>query len=158
MRNNLKALALHFIIIIFSLIFLMAFVATGPLLSQYMDNIISRIFIGMLFLFVYIFSGTLLDIKKNKEHDYLAGCFIAVIGIAIWVYTFLITGRNLDQVPKELSEYWIPMNIYHTPFTMIKLLFSIPNTPLISLISNFIPTVFMGFGLKYKRIKSYSHG
>lgn len=29
----------------------------------------------------------------------------AVIGIALWLYTFSITGGNLFKIPKELSEY-----------------------------------------------------
>ncbi|MDR7871150.1 MAG: hypothetical protein RIN55_09840 [Tissierellaceae bacterium] len=158
MRNNLKALILHFIIITLSFIFLIILVATGPKLVQYADNTIIRILIGMLYLFIYIFSGTLLDINKSKKYDFLVGSSIGLIGIVIWFYTFSITGKNLYEIPKELSEFWIPMNIYNMAFTIIKLVWDIPYIPLLSLISNLIPTFLMGLGLRYKRKKSYFYG
>lgn len=46
------------------------------------------------------------------------------------------------------------MNIYHTPFIFLRLIFRLPNIPLVSLIENLFPTLFMGLGLKYKRLKS----
>lgn len=154
MRNNFKALVLHLIIIIFSFIFLVIFVATGPKIGQYTTHIITRLFIGTAFLLVYIFSGTLLDIHTSKKYDFLTGFLTAFIGIVLWLYTISITGGNLLSIPEELSEYWILMNFYHIPFVFINFLFKLPNTPFLSLILNFLPTILMGLGLKYKRFKS----
>ena len=154
MKNNLKALILHLIIVILSIIFLIIFVATGPKIGQYATNVISRLFIGITFLFVYIFMGTFLDKDRSKKYDFFTGCFIAVIGIALWYYTFLITGKHLFEIPKDMSEYWILMNVYHSPFILINFLFELPYTPLVSLIMNFFPTLLMGIGLKYKRFRS----
>lgn len=154
MRNNFKALVLHLIIIIFSFIFLVIFVATGPKIGQYTTHIITRLFIGTAFLLVYIFSGTLLDIHTSKKYDFLTGFLTAFIGIVLWLYTISITGGNLLSIPEELSEYCILMNFYHIPFVFINFLFKLPNTPFLSLILNFLPTILMGLGLKYKRFKS----
>ena len=99
MRNNFKALVLHFIIIIISFIFLVIYVATGPKIGEYTTNIISRLFIVMAFLLVYIFSGTFLDIHTNKKYDFFTGCFIAIIGIALWVYT--ISKGNVKSSMKK---------------------------------------------------------
>lgn len=155
MNNNFKALVLHFVIIIVSFVFLVIYVATGPKIGQYTTNIISRLFIGIAFLLVYIFSGTLLDIHTNKKYDFFTGCLIAIIGIALWYYTILISGGNIFVIPEELSEYWILMNIYHLPFIFINFLFGLPNTPVLSLVINLIPTALMGLGLKYKRLKAF---
>lgn len=152
MRNNFKALLLHFIIIIISFIFLVIYVATGPKIGEYTTNIIIRLFIVMAFLLVYIFSGTFLDIHTNKKYDFFTGCLIAIIGIALWVYTISISGGDLYIIPEELSEYWILLNIYHIPFIFINFLFKFPNAPLLSLIINLLPSVLMGLGLKYKRL------
>lgn len=157
MKNNLKALSLHLIIMVLSIIFLIIFVATGPKIGQYTTHIISRICISMGFVLAYVFSGTLLDKNTNKKYDFLVGLFIAIIGIVIWIYTYSMTGESLSkitsEIPEEISEYWISMNIYHTPFIFINFLFSLPNTPLLSLITNLFPTILMGLGLKYKREK-----
>lgn len=153
MNNNFKALVLHFVIIIVSFAFLVIYVATGPKIGQYTTNIISRLFIGIVFLLVYILSGTLLDIHANKRYDFFTGCLIAIIGIILWFYTISISGGNLFIIPEEVSEYWILMNTYHIPFIFINFLFKLPNTPLLSLIINLLPTLLMGLGLKYKRLK-----
>ncbi len=71
MRNNFKALILHFVIEILSFIFLIIFVATGPKIAKYTSNIMSRLFLGVAFLLVYIFSGTLLDRNTSKKYDFL---------------------------------------------------------------------------------------
>ena len=97
--------------------------------------------------------GTFLDISRDKKYDFFVGSTIVVIGIGLWIYTFSITGKNLLEVPRELSEYWILFNVYHTPFTMIDFLLGIPLIPLLSLFQNLLPSFLMGCGLRYKRLK-----
>jgi hypothetical protein len=114
----------------------------------------SRLFLGVAFLLVYIFSGTLLDRNTSKKYDFFVGSFIGVIGIVLWFYTFSKTGINLFEIiPEELSHNWILINSYYIPFTIISLAFGLPSIPILSLISNLIPTLLMGLGLKYKRLK-----
>ncbi len=147
MNNNFKAFGLHLIIVIMSLFFVIIFVATGPAIGKYSTNIFSRLIIGITFVSVYFFAGTLLDTTQNKKYDFLVGCFIGIIGIAIWFYTFSITGSNLFEVSEELSEHWILMNIYQSPFIMVNFLLGLSNIPVLSLIINFIPSFLMGCGV-----------
>lgn len=154
MKNNFKALLMHFIIVALSFIFLVIFVATGPKTGKYTTNIISRVFIGSMFILAYIFSGTLLDRDTNQKYDFFVGIFVGIIGIVLWFYIFSKTRVNLFEViPKELSGPWILVNIYYTPFVLIDFLFGLPNIPILSLATNLIPTLLMGLGLKYKRLK-----
>ena len=158
MKNNFIALIFHFVIVILSTIFLIIFVVTGPKIGQYTTHIISRLFIVIAIILLYIFIGTLLDINASKKYDFFAGSFIGIIGIALWFYTFSMTGENLleitSEIPEELGEYWILMNIYHTPFIFLRLIFRLPNIPLLSLLANLFPTLLIGLGLKYKRLKN----
>ncbi|SHI16237.1 MULTISPECIES: hypothetical protein [Sporanaerobacter] len=153
MKNNIKALVLHLIIVIVSSILLIIFVATGPLFGKYTTNIVCRLFLTILLIIFYIYMGTFLDISKDKKYDFFVGSTIVVIGIGLWIYTFSITGKNLLEVPRELSEYWILFNIYHAPFTMIDFLLGIPLIPLLALFQNLLPSFLMGCGLRYKRLK-----
>ena len=153
MKNNFKALIIHWINIILSTIFLIIFVITGPIIGHFTTNIIFRLFISMAIFFIYFFTGTFLDKGKSKYKDFLTGCFVSVVGLIIWFYTFSITGKNLFEIPEEVKEYWLLMNIYNAPFTIICMFLSIPFTPLVSLIINFLPTLLLGLGLKYKRLK-----
>jgi hypothetical protein len=107
---------------------------------------------------LYIFAGTLLDINTSKKRDFFVGSFIVITGIVLWFYIFSMTGENLSEItsaiPEELGGYWIIMNIYHAPFIFLRLFLKLPNIPLLSLIENLFPTLLMGIGLKYKRLKS----
>lgn len=94
-----------------------------------------------------------MDINTNKKYDFLVGCIIGIIGICLWVYTFSITDRNLFEVPKELREYWILMNTYLYPFIVSDFHIKVSKTPLLLLLVNFIPSILMGCGLKFKGLK-----
>ena len=133
MRNNIRALVLHLIIVIVSFVLMIIFVVTGPLFGKYTTNIVCRLFLTILLIIFYIYMGTFLDISKDKKYDFFVGSTIAVIGIGLWIYTFSITGKNLFEVPEELSEYWILFNIYYAPFTMIDFFLGIPMIPLLAL-------------------------
>ena len=153
MKNNLKALGLHLIIVMLSLIYLVVLVSIVPTIGKYTNNSVIKGLIGISFIFLYIFAGTLLDINTNKKYDFLVGCIIGIIGICLWVYTFSITDRNLFEVPKELREYWILMNTYLYPFIVTDFPIKVSSTPLLLLLVNFFPSILMGCGLKYKRLK-----
>ena len=153
MKNNFKALGLHLMMVILSTIFLIIFVITGPIIGQYVTHIISRVIMGIGFIVAYIYLGTFLNTDTNRKYDFLTGCFIALVGIALWFYTFSTTGKDLFIIPREESEYWILMNVYHTPFMFINFIWEVPNTPIVSFITNLFPTLLMGVGLKYKRLK-----
>lgn len=152
MKNNLKALGLHLALVILSIIFTIIFVVASPILGKYVTHIISRIFIVTISMCLYILAGLLLDTGSNSKYDFLTGLLIAIIGLVIWYYTFSTAGWNLSEIPKELSGHWIPMNLYHSPFIFINLLIPVPNTPLTSLITNLIPSILLGIGLRYKRL------
>jgi hypothetical protein len=153
MKNNLKALGLHLIIVMLSLIYLVILVSIAPTIGKYTNNSVIKGLIGISFIFLYIFAGTLLDINTNKRYDFLVGCIIGIVGICLWVYTFSITGRNLFEVQEELREYWILMNTYLYPFIVADFPIKISSTPLLVLLVNFFPSMLMASGLKYKRLK-----
>lgn len=150
-KNNIKALLLHIIILVVSFIILTIFVTTGPTLGKYTTNIVTRSILAIVLILFYIISGTFLDLNKNRIYDFFTGSIVGIIGIGIWLYTFSITGKNLIYIPKELSEYWILMNLYNVPFTMVYFLLEISQTPLLLLFTNLLPSFLMGCGLKLKR-------
>lgn len=132
--------------------------AAGPRIEKYATHFISKLIIVIGIILLYILAGMLLDTNTSKRYDFFSGFLITAIGIIIWVYTFLIFSGNLSEIAvlisEELSGYWILMNIYHTPFIFLRLILILPNMPIVSLIENLLLTVFIGFGLRYKRAKS----
>ena len=157
MKNSIKAFTLHLIIVGITFVLLIGFVSTGPTLGRYTTNIISRLFFTMVLIGFYVYAGMLLDIKKDKRYDFIVGSLIAIAGIGLWLYTFLKTDKNLIHTPKELSEYWIVFNLYHSPFTMIYFFLGLNTSPILSLFTNLLPSLLIGCGMKYKRLKLKSN-
>lgn len=142
-------------IVILLFVSLVIFVFNGDKFAKYMPKTMSKVIlviIGVIFIMLYIFAGMLLDKSSNKVYDFFVGSLIGIFGIALWIYPVLKTGINLfETIPGELSTYWILINIYQMPFSLILLPFS--NTAMLSLIANLISSILLGLGLKYKRIK-----
>lgn len=151
LKNNLIALVFHFLFMIISFIVVIIFVSTAPIIGRVSTHIISRIVLAVMFLIGYFYIGTLLDTSTNKQYDFLAGFFIAILGIIIWIYTYRVAGRYLFEIPKEMIEYWIVNNLYQLPLIFVNMVMEIPNIPIINLIYNFVPSLLIGLGLKYKR-------
>ena len=118
MKNCTKAFVLHLIITSLSFVFISVFVMTGPTLGKYTTSMGSRIFFSIIFIIAYILLGTLLDIEKKSKYDFCAGMIITIIGMCIWMYVFMKTGKSLSKTPKELSEYWLGFNLYYSSFTI----------------------------------------
>ena len=155
LKNNFIAFVLHLLLMIISIIFLIVFVSTGPKLGKYTTSIIGRIIIIILFISFYFVAGMLLDINNNKKYDFFTGVIIAVVGIGLWIYTISKTGISLTDTPEEVGEYWILYNLYYSPFTMIGFLLKVSNrSSVLSLLINFLPSIFFGLGIKYKRLNN----
>lgn len=107
MKNNIKALLAHIIILVVSFIILVIFVTTGPTLGKYTTNIVIRTILAIVLILFYIVSGSFLDLNKNRMYDFFTGSIVGIIGIGIWLYTFFITGKNLNYIPEDCIHEWI---------------------------------------------------
>lgn len=54
MKNNMKALGLHLIIVMLSLIYLVVLVSIAPTIGKYSNNSVIKGLIGISFIFLYI--------------------------------------------------------------------------------------------------------
>lgn len=153
MKNNIRALTLHMVFAAGFFILIAEIVTSSPIAGRHIANLAVRILLSLIIILGYFFFGTFLYTDKDKKYDFLTGIIIALIGFVIWLYTFFKTGMNILYVPEESAEYWVVMNIYHSPFTAFYYLTGIPHTPLLSLLTNIFPSFLMGCGLKYKRKK-----
>ncbi|AFS78466.1 hypothetical protein Curi_c14560 [Gottschalkia acidurici 9a] len=153
MKSNIKSLLMHLAIVAITLIFLIGFVISGPKFGMYTTNMLCRFLFTILFLICYIYIGSLLSTKKDKNYDFFKGVTIGLIGIGLWTYTFIKIKYNLIQTPQELNEYWMMFNLYYAPFTMIYFFLDITVSPILLLFTNLIPSLLIGLGVKYKRLK-----
>ncbi|MCG0276506.1 MAG: hypothetical protein L5655_10175 [Thermosediminibacteraceae bacterium] len=156
MINNIISLIAHLIIVGVSVVIVLIFIyihETAPWILNYLKHAVIRLPLAIVLILLYVYTGVLLDTKSDKKYDFLAGSLIAVIGIGIWLFTFSITSKL--SVPEEIkSEYWILFTFYYLPIALIFMFLGIPiPTSLFELITNFIPSLLIGMGLSYKRLK-----
>ena len=113
LKNNIIAFSLNLVILVVAIVISIIFVSTGPALGKYTTSLIGRLFFILLFIGLYFITGLLLDTRNDKKYDLYSGIIIGLIGVGLWVYTFLITGKNLIETPEDLQEYWILYNVYY---------------------------------------------
>lgn len=152
-RNNVIALLLHFVLIVLSTIYLIAFVSISPFIGIYIINPFIRGVLVLLWIGAYFLIGTKLTTTRRK-FDFSGGLVIALFGLILWVFGFYKTGMTFGTIPEELRYHYIPLNVYLNPILQICFLLNIEFNQVIRLIANFIPSILIGFGLKYKRLRT----
>lgn len=151
-KNNIKAFLFHLLLIILSTIYLIALVSLSPYIGKYIVNPIFRGILAIIWAATYIFVGTKITINNRKKYDFSCGLLIAFLGLMLWAYSIYHTGFILGPISEELAYNYIPLNIYINPIYQISFLLNIEFNQLVRLISIFLPTVFIGLGVKIKRL------
>lgn len=151
-KNNIITFLFHLLLIILSTIYLIALVSLSPYMGKFILNPITRVFLATIWALVYVFVGTKITIRHRKKYDFNAGLFIAFLGLILWTYSIYHTGFILGPISEEMGYHYIPLNIYINPIYQISFLLNIEFNQFARLISLFIPTLLIGFGLKFKRL------
>lgn len=153
-RNNVFALLLHFVLILLSTIYLIALVSFSPFIGLYIINPFIRGALVLLWIGAYFFIGTKLTIRHSRKYDFSGGLVIAIFGIILWIFGFYKTGMTFGIISEELRYHYIPLNVYLNPILQICFLLNIEFNQVIRLVANFIPSILIGIGLKYRRLRS----
>ena len=153
-RNNVIALLLHFLLILLSTIYLIALVSLSPIIGIYMINPFIRGALVLLWIGAYFLIGTKLTIRHSRKFDFSGGLVIALFGLILWVFGLYKTGMTFGALPEELTYHFIPLNVYLNPILQICFLLNIEFNQVIRLVANFIPSILIGIGLKYKRLRA----
>jgi hypothetical protein len=152
-KNNVRALLYHILIIILSTLYLILLVSLGPYIGGLIRTPIVRGLMCIIFAGTYIYAGSRLNIRHRIKYDFQAGLLIALIGLILWGISVFQTGLDLRPVNEELAYLYIPLNIFLNPMLQIGFLLDIEFNQLVRLIACFIPGLLMGIGIKFKRYK-----
>lgn len=150
--NNIIALFFHILLILLSTIGLAVLVALSPYIGGLISSLPIRILISVFWILAYMFIGTRLKTRQRAKWDFKSGILIGIIGIGLLIYSLLNIGLTVT-IPDDLSHYAIPLNIYLNPIYQVFFMMGINFNQAIRLIACFIPTLLIGIGLRYKRIK-----
>lgn len=155
MKNNFIALALHFIIVLISLIALLIFFSAIEKGKVNID-IFGYLKWGfvILILFLYLKIPYFFNDKKYNHSFFSYGLLIAVLGLSIWGLTIIIYKGSFFEVSESDMAYWIIFYTFFSPFKLIYFICGINVTPLTSLITCFIPSILFELSYQLKRIRN----
>lgn len=150
--NNIIALFFHVLLIILSTLGLAILLALSPYLGELITSLPIRILIAVFWILAYMYLGTRLKTSQRSKWDFKSGMLIGLIGVILLGYSIYNIGFIVD-IPEDISYYAIPLNIYLNPIYQVFFMLGINFSQPIRLISCFIPSLLIGMGLRYKRIK-----
>lgn len=139
-RNNIVAFIFHILLIVLSTFYLILVVSLSPYIRDIIVNPLIRGIFAVIWAAIYIYIGTKMNLKHRRKVDYFCGILITLVGLILW-------GNSL------INSELIPLNVYLNPIYQICLLLDIRFDQLMILISCFIPSILIGIGVKFKRIR-----
>lgn len=151
-KNNIKGLFYHMVLILLSMLFLMIIAVISPYMGKYMIHPVGRIILGIPWIISYIAIGSKMNSRVRRRSDFNSGILITLIGLILWSYSIYQTGLHWTPDSDLIMDYhYAPLNIYMGPILNMGILFDIEINQYIRLISCFIPTLLMGVGIRIKR-------
>ncbi|WP_427339396.1 hypothetical protein [Caloranaerobacter sp. DY30410] len=157
LKNNLKALLYHFIIIIIN------FCLTIPLLiiAKHIKEVYFLILFGLLGLFsvfLYIFAGSKLNIENHPKYDFLSVSILVIINVVLMLTIYVVSDGKVLLKDERYDFYWGPIGFFNYPFQFsllqVYLPYLIKNLLTRFLIMMWLPSLFMFIGIKLKRRRS----
>lgn len=148
--NNIKGLGIHLLMAIFSVILVLIAVMMSPIYGSQWVVILTLVCLYLVYILVYMKLSCCLKLEINKKNDYFVGILSLIIGIGIWGLTIYQNQSAIAYASEEISEYWIPYNVYIFPSWLF--LYG-QNNPLLKLLGSLSPGVLLSAGMKIKRYK-----
>ncbi|WP_427339397.1 hypothetical protein [Caloranaerobacter sp. DY30410] len=154
LKNNLKVLLYHCVIIIIS------FCLCFPFLTMLKDA--KEIYVPILhglwvlfFAFLYILAGLKLDIENPPKYDFLSVSILVIINAALILTMYIVSAGKMLLEDEIYGIYRAPIGIFNFPFQLsilqLYLPYLIENLIIRFLIIMWLPSLFMFIGIKLKR-------
>lgn len=153
MKNNLRGLIFHIIVIVF-VFFLSLLINISEVIRNFVyTNLIFKIIFTILPVFIYYNLSKAMSKKSSRKLDFFSGIFIVIIGLVLGLIAF--TGLGLDIFDKKVfSSMWrFPLDIFLFPQMYILEIYHIKHNLITFIISIFVPNIIYGFSIRSSRRK-----
>lgn len=151
MNNNLRGLFFHFLVIIATFALSYFINLTEPVRNLVYGNMVFKIIIVILILYLYFLLGTGMSKKRPPREDILTGNLITFISLLTIGIAFLgLRGRFLEVGPGG-SYYRFPMDIFLYPELYILKLIGYFDNYIAIIVSSFVPGIVYFFSIKKSR-------
>ena len=151
MNNNLRGLFFHFLVIIATFALSYFINLTEPLRNLVYGNMVFKIIIVILILYLYFLLGRGMSKKRPPREDILTGNLIIFISLLTIGIAFLgLRGRFFEVGPGG-SYYRFPMDIFLYPELYILKLIGYYDNYIVIIVSSFVPGIVYFFSIKKSR-------
>lgn len=151
MNNNLRGLFFHFLVIIATFALSYFINLTEPVRNLVYGNMVFKIIIVILILYLYFLLGRGMSKKKPPREDILTGNLIIFISLLTMGIAFLgLRGRFFEVGPGG-SYYRFPMDIFLYPQLYILKLIGYYDNYITIIVSSFVPGIVYFFSIKKSR-------
>lgn len=152
-KNNIRALVYHIIIIMISTFMLTLFKKLSDTIDIKLNNILIKILISSIVFIIYYNFGKLMNLKANPKLDFATGGLIGAIGFVLFLLASIGHGGQVFTVPLSSSLWRMPFDIFMTPMHLVYTVLGIKMNLLFLVIALLFPTLVMGLGFRKRRIK-----
>lgn len=151
MNNNLRGLFFHFLVIIATFALSYFINLTEPVRNLVYGNMVFKIIIVILILYLYFLLGRGMSKKRPPREDILTGNLIIFISLLTIGIAFLgLRGRFFEVGPGG-SYYRFPMDIFLYPQLYILKLIGYYDNYIAIIVSSFVPGIVYFFSIKKSR-------
>ena len=151
MNNNLRGLFFHFLVIIATFALSYFINLTEPVRNLVYGNMVFKIIIVILILYLYFLLGRGMSKKRPPREDILSGNLIIFISLLTIGIAFLgLRGRFFEVGPGG-SYYRFPMDIFLYPQLYILKLIGYYDNYIAIIVSSFVPGIVYFFSIKKSR-------
>lgn len=151
MNNNLRGLFFHFLVIIATFALSYFINLTEPVRNLVYGNMVFKIIIVILILYLYFLLGRGMSKKRPTREDILTGNLIIFISLLTIGIAFLgLRGRFFEVGPGG-SYYRFPMDIFLYPELYILKLIGYYDNYIAIIVSSFVPGIVYFFSIKKSR-------
>ena len=151
MNNNLRGLFFHFLVIIATFALSYFINLTEPVRNLVYGNMVFKIIIVILILYLYFLLGRGMSKKRPPREDILTGDLIIFISLLTIGIAFLgLRGRFFEVGPGG-SYYRFPMDIFLYPELYILKLIGYYDNYIAIIVSSFVPGIVYFFSIKKSR-------
>lgn len=151
MNNNLRGLFFHFLVIIATFALSYFINLTEPVRNLFYGNMVFKIIIVILILYLYFLLGRGMSKKRPPREDILTGNLIIFISLLTIGIAFLGLRGKFFEVGPGGSYYRFPMDIFLYPQLYILKLIGYYDNYIAIIVSSFVPGIVYFFSIKKSR-------
>lgn len=151
MNNNLRGLFFHFLVIIATFALSYFINLTEPVRNLFYGNMVFKIIIVILILYLYFLLGRGMNKKRPPREDILTGNLIIFISLLTIGIAFLGLRGKFFEVGPGGSYYRFPMDIFLYPELYILKLIGYYDNYIAIIVSSFVPGIVYFFSIKKSR-------